>query len=182
MKPTEKTNSEISQQKRVGATMIAAMWLSLMALLAFIFSGILDEQHNPNTNINTLSTADGIKELSLQRNRFGHYVTDGKINNTSVVFMLDTGATDVSIPESVANRIGLSKGRQMTYQTANGKINVYATRLQEISIGEIRLYNIRATINPNVQGDNILLGMSFLKHLEFTQRGNSLTLRQYPEE
>jgi aspartyl protease family protein len=41
------------------------------------------------------------------------------------------------------------------------------------------LQQVRASINPNMQGNEVLLGMSFLKHLEFTQRGDSLTLRQY---
>jgi aspartyl protease family protein len=32
---------------------------------------------------------------------------------------------------------------------------------------------------PGLQTEEVLLGMSFLKHIEFTQRGDSLTLRQY---
>jgi aspartyl protease family protein len=93
--------------------------------------------------------------------------------------MLDTGASDVAIPEDIAREIGLKRGRAMIYQTANGPATVYATRLNEISLGDIHLKNIRATINPNYQSNDILLGMSFLKHLEFTQRGDQLTLRQY---
>ena len=171
----------ISEQKRLGGRMIFAMWAALFALLALIFSSILDKQYNPNQNINTITTHDGANELVLLRNRFGHYVASGSINQHDVVFMLDTGASDVSIPEKIADKIGLTKGRSMIYQTANGKIRVFATRLDEISIGNITLKNVRATINPHFQSDDILLGMSFLKHLEFTQRGNQLTIRQYPD-
>ena len=58
---------------------------------------------------------------------------------------------------------------------------MFLTRLDSISIGDIEIRDIRATINPNTDDDDILLGMTFLKHLEFTQRGNTLTLRQYPQ-
>lgn len=161
--------------------MIIAMWLVLFAVLAYLFNGILEDQHNPNQKIQTFSRSDGVKELNLLRNHYGHYVANGSINNHTVTFMLDTGASDVAIPETIATDIGLRKGRPLTYQTANGKITVYATILDEIALGDIRLHQVRATINPNVQGDEILLGMSFLKHIEFTQRGDTLTLRQYPE-
>ncbi len=172
---------EINEQKHLGGKMILAMWAVLLALMALIFSSLLDRQHNPNQNINTITTANGVNELVLKRNRYGHYVSSGNINQHDVVFMLDTGATDVSIPEDIARKIGLKKGRALTYQTANGRIRVFATTLDQISIGDITLTNIPATINPHFKSDDILLGMSFLKHLEFTQRGNQLTLRQYPE-
>jgi aspartyl protease family protein len=51
--------------------------------------------------------------------------------------------------------------------------------LEKVSIGDISLEGVRASINPNVRDMDILLGMSFLKNLEFTQRGNTLILRQY---
>ena len=165
----------------MGSTMIIAMWLILFAILAYLFNGMLEEQHNPNQQLQTIRHSDGVRELSLLRNHYGHYVASGSINQHEVTFMLDTGASDVAIPEAIAADIGLRKGHPLTYQTANGKITVYATMLDEIALGDIRLHQVRATINPNVQGDEILLGMSFLKHIEFTQRGNTLTLKQYPE-
>jgi len=119
-----------------------------------------------------------VRELTLQRNRFGHYVASGNINDTPVVFLLDTGASDVSVPENLARQIGLKRGRPMMYQTANGTITVFATRLDKVDLGGIVLRQVRASINPNMQGNEVLLGMSFLKHLEFSQRGNTLVLRQ----
>ncbi|HIF55390.1 MAG TPA: TIGR02281 family clan AA aspartic protease, partial [Methylococcaceae bacterium] len=56
-------------------------------------------------------------------------------------------------------------------------IKVFTTRLDSVSVGAIELNNIRATINPHMQGKEILLGMSFLKHLEMMQKGQELTLR-----
>jgi aspartyl protease family protein len=165
------------QQRRWGKFMVGAMWLVLLGLLTLFFSDVLDKQHNPNQHIASRQH-DGQQEIVLQRNKYGHYVASGMINQQPVVFMLDTGATDISIPEKVAQRLGLQRGRAVTYQTANGPAINYATKLDAVSLGNITLYNLTASINPNVEHDDVLLGMSFLKHLEFSQKGNLLTLRQ----
>ena len=47
-------------------------------------------------------------------------------------------------------------------------------------VGDIELRNVQAGIAPGLLMDEILLGMSFLKHIDFTQRGDTLILRQYP--
>jgi len=169
------------EQKKIGTTMIVLMWIFIFALLGVFFSDQLNKQNNPNQSIITTATSDGIKSLVLQRNRQGHYIANGSINNTPVVFMLDTGATDVSIPAKIAKKLSLKHGPSAIYQTANGPVKVTMTRLKKISLGEISLNNVRATINPGFHSNEILLGMSFLKHLEFSQRGNKLTLKQYPE-
>ena len=164
---------------KIAGKMFFAMWLILIVLLSYLFSIILDNQNNPNKNPSSTILDNNVKELKLMRNRQGHYVSNGQINNQNVTFMLDTGATDVSVPADIASKLGLVKGNAMTYVTANGNAVVYATRLRSISIKDIKLENIRATINPNTSDSTILLGMSFLKHIEFSQNGNILTLRHY---
>lgn len=177
----QSTNSPQEEQKKIGAIMLALMWLGVFAIMGFLFSDILDNQNNPNQSAQTQSLSGNVKELVLQRNRMGHYVANGSINSQPVTFMLDTGATDVSIPATIAHKLNLKPGPTATYQTANGNVDVQITKLELISLGDISLRDVRATINPGYKSDEILLGMSFLKHLEFSQRGNTLTLRQYPE-
>lgn len=121
----------------------------------------------------------GFREVSLQRNKYGHYVTSGKINGHEVVFMLDTGATGVAIPAAIAARLNIKRGQRYMTQTANGTAPAYATRLDTVSVGDIEFTNIAAGISPGLQSEQILLGMSFLKHIEFSQRGDTLILRQY---
>lgn len=171
---------EEQEQRKIGIGMQAVAWLLLMALLVAYFSDLLDRQHNPNQRVDTL-VDNGVREVTLQRNRFGHYVTSGTINGQPVVFMLDTGATGVAIPEAVANRLQLERGRPFRTQTANGVSTSWATRLDRVSVGDITLENVAAGITPGLAIDEILLGMSFLKHIEFTQRGDQLILRQYLE-
>ncbi len=172
-----KNDNEQAFQK-IGRGMIWLMWLIVIGLVTLFFNKIVDDQKNPNKNIQSSIEPDGVKKVILTRNRFGHYITDGKINGSKVVFMIDTGASDISIPIAVAERLNLKKGLSMDYETANGLAKSFLTRLDSVSISGIKKYNVRASINPNVNFDEILLGMSFLKDLEFSQQGNQLIIKQ----
>ena len=169
-----------SNSHTIGKWMIWLTWLIVLGFLTVFFNAQLEKRQNPNQSIESQIDGKGVTEIVLTRNPAGHYVASGFINNSPVIFLLDTGATDVAIPKTVAERIGLEQGRPLIYQTANGNTRGYLTKLDSISIGEITLNNIRGGINPSMQGEYILLGMTFLKHLEFTQRGNKLTIKQYP--
>ena len=110
--------------RRLGMKMIVAMWVIVIGMLTMFFQSWQEKQYNPNQSA-VISSDDGQGELVLQRNRYGHYVASGYINQQPVVFLLDTGASDISVPEVLAQKIGLKRGRAMQYQTANGMITVY---------------------------------------------------------
>lgn len=170
--------SKYSQQG-IGKGMIYAAWLIILGLLTVFFNQYLDKEYNPNQNISAKYSEDGRSEVILKRNRNGHYVTNGIINGKPVVFFLDTGATIVSIPAHLKDYLNLQQGMALMAQTANGTVTTYHTSLDNIGIGAIELHNVRASLNPQMRMNEILLGMSFLKHLEFTQRGDTLILRHY---
>ncbi len=170
--------SEDQSQKSMGRHMIIVAWIIAVGLLSLLFSDILDKQWNPNQNIQSSISDQGLREIRLKRNKQGHYLARGRINDQSVTFLLDTGATLVSIPENIARRLSLKAGTRSYANTANGVIETYNTRLASIGIGNIELYDIAAQINPHMNTDEILLGMSFLKRLELIQRGDTLTIRQ----
>jgi len=166
--------------RRIGRGMIAAAWILLLLMLTWLFNKQLEEQHNPNANPVSVHAAGKAPEVRLKRNRDGHYVATGAINGRPVEFMLDTGASDVSIPEALADRLGLERGQALYYRTANGTVAAWQTVVDEIRLGSLRLGPVRASINPNFTGKAVLLGMSFLKELDFSQQGNTLTLT-YPK-
>ena len=173
-------NSQRDTAHRTGKVMTIAGWIVGLALLTLLFNNLLEKQLNPNQRVAARMGDGGVREVVLQRNRYGHYVANGEINGHTVEFLLDTGATDVSIPQSLAGPLGLKRGQPITYNTANGSITAYLTRIQDLRLGNIALQDIPASINPYKGDETILLGMSFLKHLEFTQRGDTLIIRQYP--
>ncbi len=172
------TPPEEPTPSRLGKGMVAAAWVLILILLTSLFSHWLEEEANPNRELVTQVDEGGGKAVVLKRNRHGHYLVTGRINGHPVDFLVDTGATYVSIPRPLAERLGIRRGRPVTVQTANGSILVYTAVLDEVAVGGIAVRRVRAIINPYAQ--EALLGMSFLRHLEFTQRGNTLTLRQLP--
>jgi aspartyl protease family protein len=159
--------------------MLTVTWLVVLGLLTVFFNHWLDKERNPNQQIKSQVMEEGVRTLVLQRNRYGHYVASGSINGEPVEFLLDTGATDVSIPVLLAERLELKRGIPVTMQTANGTVTTYTTVLENVALGGIVLHDVRANINPGDSADEILLGMSFLKHLEFTQRGDTLIIKEY---
>ena len=161
-----------------GKVMMVLAWMVALGLLIMYFSSVEEKAYNPNTRPES-QQSNTSNTVILQRNRFDHYVTKGFINQQSVVFLLDTGASDVVVPEKLAQRLKLKKGAQQLANTANGTIKVYKTQLDTLTIGTITLRNVDASINPSMNGLDILLGMSALKDIEFTQRGEQLTLKQY---
>ena len=163
---------------RIGKGMVIAAWIFVLAFLAVFFDSALERQTNPNRQVEGSITGDGVAEVSLRRNRAGHYVANGQINGEEVVFLLDTGATDIALSARLADHLGLKRGRRLVARTANGNVLSYSTMLDEVRLGSIVLRRVRAAILPNMQGQ-VLLGMSFLKRLEMVQKGNVLTLRQY---
>ena len=167
-----------AEQRSIGKWMIVGAWLGLLFVLTLLADAYLERVNNPNGDPAT-STTGSMKEGVLQRNRSGHYVASGLINGKVVTFLLDTGATDVAVSDELATALGLRRGAYVTSQTANGVVTARQTMLSEVSIGDIRLHDVRATILSGMDDDEVLLGMSFLKQLELVQRGKQLLLRQY---
>ena len=166
------------QNKLIGKGMIIIAWVLIIGMLVWFFGILETNKRNPNQNVSTHILSSGEKEVVLKSSSYGHYIATGKINNKEVTFLVDTGASYVSVPERIAKNVGLKKGAPMLASTANGTVTVYATTLDEVSIGEIKLYDIKADINPHMDSNEILLGMSFLKDLSITHQGDQLTIRQ----
>ncbi len=168
-----------NEGSRFPALIVAILFL---VGLTFIFGWLLEKQRNPNQSIRTQISSDGSTQVTLHRNRSGHYLANGVINDSVVEFLLDTGATQVVVPEVIASQLGLIKGAVRTAHTANGVVEVYETRLDKVALGEIELTNVAASINPGMSGPEVLLGMSFLRHLELVQRDGQLKIRVPADE
>jgi aspartyl protease family protein len=170
--------TEDDSTNKIGKVFVWIAWIIAIALLMFFFENELGEQYNPNSQPQVSLNSSGQAEVILKQNRQGHYVTRGAINETPVTFLLDTGATQVSIPAHIADSLQLQSYGSYPVQTANGNVTVYKTKLDQLSIGNIFLYNVAAHINPAMKNDEILLGMSALKQLDFQQTGKQLILRE----
>ena len=116
--------------------------------------------------------------VTLAPDSRGHYVSQGSINGASVRFLVDTGATMVSLPVSLAQRLGIDwrHGRKGYSRTANGVAVVYSVMLDSVSLGDITLYNVEGLVHEAAGLDTALLGMSFLARTDMKREGDNLTL------
>lgn len=162
--------------RRLGRGMFLLASLALLGILWMVFDGYLERSWNPNRN---LSMQSGESELVLKRNRAGHYVAPGSINGKAVTFLVDTGASQVSVPAHLGPELGLTPGSPARVMTANGAVTVRTTVIDELGLGPFRVRNVQSHLNPGFRDDEVLLGMSVLKHLEFTQRGDTLILKPH---
>jgi aspartyl protease family protein len=104
----------------------------------------------------------------------GHFITQGSINGTTMRFLVDTGATFISLGAADARRahIDATKGTPGMTMTANG-----ATRVWKVKLGGISLADVDATVHEHDM-PVVLLGMSFLNRMEIHRDGQSMTLTQ----
>ncbi|ENO83183.1 hypothetical protein B447_00280 [Thauera sp. 27] len=119
--------------------------------------------------------------VSLTPDPQGHYWAQGSINGAAMRFMVDTGATYVSIGADEARRAGIDyrKGREVIMNTANGPSTAWLLTLDRVSVGGIVLYGVQGTVHE--QGLPVpLLGMSFLSRLGMRSEAGLLVLtRRY---
>ena len=157
--------------------MLALFWISVLVMLMFYFSGYLEQRRNPNQDLELVVADGGSMDVVLKRNRAGHYLARGLINGMEVEFLVDTGATHVAIPGALAERLGLRGGVPGTSHTAGGIVRSYRVQLDSVQLGVIRRRQVSASVVPDMPGEGVLLGMSFLRDLEIVQSGTTMTLR-----
>lgn len=118
------------------------------------------------------------RSVTLAPDDRGHFFADGMVNGTHVRFLVDTGATMVSIPASAATRLGIDyrKGRRGISRTANGVAVVYSVMLDSVTVGDVRIMNVEGLVHESAGLDMALLGMSFLSRTEMSREGSNLTL------
>ena len=164
--------------RSLGAVLIA---LGAVVALAGLFAVALDLWPDLTggfkTRIVSRVGADGAPELVVRRDRGRGYVAPGTVNGVDVEFLIDTGATDVAIPPAVARRLKLRRGPKVDITTASDVIPGYLVILDEVSLGPLSLKRVHGSVSEQSIHDEVLLGMSFLRHFDLWQRGRSLTLR-----
>ena len=158
-----------------GVVTLIVVWLAIIGVIYWVFFVWYERQENPNPQRVLEQQHKG--EVVLLRNRAGHYVAEGEVNGARVVFLLDTGATHVSLSTPLARRLGLKLGAPVTLQTAAGPAAGYQTRLASVRLATIEMNDVAALVSDGIEPDMVLLGMNFLKRLEMTQRDNRLILK-----
>jgi aspartyl protease family protein len=133
------------------------------------------------TRVASAPAASSSGRTTILADSSGHFFTTGAINGVAMRFMVDTGATTVSLSAADAAKLGINyrSGKRATSQTANGPIAVYVVQLDNVRVGDITLTNVLGTVSEG-PGHVALLGMSFLNRTQMNRDGDTLTLvRRY---
>ena len=130
-------------------------------------------------NVASQPAGGGQPGVVLTADGQGHFLTTGNINGTTVRFIVDTGASMVSLGASDARRIGIdpSKGQAGYSQTANGVTPVSRVKLDVVRVGDIVLNGVDALVHAQDM-PLVLLGMSFPNRMEMQRSGDTMTLKK----
>lgn len=133
----------------------------------------------PGERVARLGGGAGRSELVLAADARGHFRTRGQVNGASVEFLVDTGATLVSLDANDARRAGVdfTRGRRALAQTANGTTPIWLVRLDSVRVGGVVLHNVDAAVHE-VDLPVALLGMSALGRFELRHDGQRLIMRR----
>ena len=107
------------------------------------------------------------EELVIKQNNFGQYISEGTVNEQAVAFMVDTGASMVSLPPSVAQAAQLNCQDQVLIHTATGSTQGCSITIPKFKFGSFVLNNVLAFIVPNLSRP--LLGMNVLQQFKIAQ-------------
>jgi aspartyl protease family protein len=123
--------------------------------------------------------ASGGTQIVLTAGSGGHFVTQGSINGRSTQFVVDTGATMVSMGAAEAKRLGINfeAGQRMQAHTANGVTTGYRISLGTVRIQDVEVHNVDAAVMP-MGMPYILLGNSFLSRFQMKQENGTMTLQR----
>ena len=112
----------------------------------------------------------------------GHFATDGQVNGRQVHFVVDTGASLISLPAAEARRLSLdyTSGQKAMMRTANGTTTGYLVKLDTVQVGSVTLHGVDAVVMEGGGFQSPLLGMSFLNRMNMKREGDIMTLtRRY---
>ena len=116
--------------------------------------------------------------VTIKRDSRLQYNTRAIINGRSMAVLVDTGANLVAISSEHAKTLGIDyqTGMQTRVETASGMVDAWLITLRSVSVGGIKVDNVQATVVDGAYPNTVLLGMSYLKHVEMKENNGVLSL------
>ena len=151
----------VELRERPGKTLrMAAAW-GLIFLGAIALAGLWPDIRNaisPEARM-----LDG-NRIEVPVGNDGHYHLTAQVNDVSVRFVIDTGASSIALGPRDAERVGIDL-ENLAYigeaRTANGIVETAPVRLDTLTIGDIRDENVPAMV-LRADLEQSLMGMSYL--------------------
>jgi aspartyl protease family protein len=141
--------------------------------------GTVNASPNSASEIKRLPTDVDQKATTLAAPMEGVLYINGYIGNKPVRFIVDTGASEVTIPYKRAIELGIPvfEGQRVETSTASGHMGAYKIQLVSVTVGNATVRNVAATVSLNESGtQDVLLGMSYLRYVSLVIRNGTLTI------
>ena len=136
--------------------------------------------HLGETQVSVVASAAGTpKRLVISSSGNGHFMVNGSINGQTARFMIDTGASLISIGSADATRMGLQylDGRPTRTNTANGTSLAWQIKLDQVRIDDIEVSEIDALVTQQPM-PYVLLGNNFLNRFRMRRDGEQMILEK----
>jgi aspartyl protease family protein len=146
-----------------------ALWIAILAAGFWISQRLLAP---PAVSI----VAQGGTEIVIPAARNGHFYVEGSVGGVPLLFMVDTGATYVSVDAKFALRAGLPEGSRGYFNTANGAVTGRVVKGQTVRVQLFEVDGLSVAVMPDAGGDG-LLGQNFLRHFDVSQSAGVMRLR-----
>lgn len=119
------------------------------------------------------------RTLTVPRNAQMQYVTQAEINGRRVEVLIDTGANTVAMNSQHAEAVGIAPdaGVPASVRTASDIRTARQVQLTSVSVGGIAIQGVTAIVIEGPLPETILLGMSYLQHVELEERNGVMMLQ-----
>lgn len=131
-------------------------------------------------SVSTRFDSPEVREITINSDAAGMFLVQGSVNGSSAQFLVDTGATLVTLNGSQARRLGLDykRGQRIPMATASGNTVGYVIRLDRVKVASLELFQVDAVVLDGDAPPFVLLGSTFLSRVEMTRSGRVMTLRK----
>lgn len=165
-----KPSNGLSTGLKWGPFGIVVFWMLIMGLMYAAMNHYLKPKP-------VIVSASG--DLLIPRARDGHFYAPGFVNGKPVNFLVDTGASLVTVSESFARHAGLSTGVPTVFRTANGELPGRVVSDVPVTIGPVDVSGVKIGVGfvGHERGD-ALLGQSFLSKFEIVLSKEQMVLRK----
>ena len=157
-----------------GHAIAAVVWIGLLGAGWYL----VDRASDTTPAVRGCGDA-GNGEIVLPVAADGHFYVEGAVNGAPVRFVLDTGASNVTIGTDAAHAAWLPAGLPAVFHTANGRVEGRLVPRQQVRAACLEANDITVAVSPGL-GEMSLLGQNFLRRFEVVQTARELRLRLRP--
>lgn len=128
--------------------------------------------------INSDYTVPETRRVLVRKNGQRQYITTAAINGRRTEVLVDTGANIVAVNARAAQAMGIDfeRGVPGRVSTAAGIVKAWSVILDTVDVGGITVRNVQASVLEGAFPETVLLGMSYLQHVELSEANGVLSL------